>query len=439
MKNTIYFREFAKYAFFNVLGMLGLSLYILADTYFISKSLGTGGLAALNLAIPVYSLIHGLGLMLGMGGATKYSIERSQNKEDAANQIFTNCILLALGFGIFFVLLGSFFSGTMIRLLGADQAVFSMARTYLQVILLFSPAFLLNNVLLCFVRNDGAPQLSMLAMLVGSFSNILLDYLFMFPLGMGIFGAVLATGIAPIISIGILYSFLIRKKNQFHFVRGGFFVEHSSAVFSSGLPSLVTELSSGIVILVFNMILLRLQGNVGIAAYGIIANLSLVVLSIYTGIAQGIQPLISKAHGLGKREQTQLLLRFALFSVGILSVILYFSIFFGASQITGIFNSEENLLLQNTAILGLKIYFTGCIFAGFNIILSVYFTSTECVRPAHLISLLRGFFVIIPMAFLLSFLGGVAGIWCAFPFTELIVAGVGVLFYIYSHTWFHTR
>jgi len=178
MSKSTCFKDFVKYSSLNVMGMIGLSCYILADTFFVSKGLGTNGLTALNLAIPVYSFIHGSGLMIGMGGATRYSIRKSQNDSVAANQTFSNAVIIAAGFAAFFIMLGVLFSGTIIFFFGADVSVFNMSKTYLQVILLFAPAFLLNNVLLCFVRNDGAPQLSMMAMIGGSLSNIVLDWVF---------------------------------------------------------------------------------------------------------------------------------------------------------------------------------------------------------------------------------------------------------------------
>lgn len=429
MKNPTCFKEFAKYASLNVLGMIGLSCYILADTFFVSKGLGANGLTALNLAIPIYSFINGSGLMFGIGGATKYSIAKSRNKMDNANKTFTNTVLLTICFSIIFFTIGMFFSGTITEMLGADESVFEMSRIYLQIILLFSPMFMMNSILLCFVRNDGAPQLSMIAMIGGSLSNIVLDYIFIFPLKMGIFGAVLATGFAPIISMIILSSFFFKKKNCFHLVKCKISRKLISSIFSGGLPSLITEVSSGIVMIVFNMIILKLQGNIGVAAYGIIANLSLVVISIYTGIAQGVQPLLSSNHGAKNHKNVQIFLRYALISMVIISGIIYSAVFFGAPQIVNIFNSEENILLQNIAITGLKIYFIGCIFAGFNIIISAYFTSTEKHQPAHIISILRGFLIIIPMAFLLSSIGGIIGVWFVFPTTELIVSQIGIALY----------
>ncbi len=429
MKESSCFREFLKYSSLNVLGMIALSCYILADTFFVSKALGANGLTALNLAIPVYNFINGSGLMIGMGGGTKYAISKSQGKMKQASQAFTNAAALTALIAACFFLLGLFASAPIARMLGADDTVFEMSRTYLQVLLLFSPMFMTNNLLLCFIRNDGAPQLSMAAMITGSLSNVVLDYVFMFPLGMGIFGAVLATGLAPVISILVQSSYLLTKKNQFHLVRCRLSARLSLGIFSSGLPSLITEVSSGIVIIIFNRIILGLDGNTGVAAYGVIANLSLVVIAIYTGISQGIQPILSSNYGKGIRENVQAILRYAVTTVVILSAGVYLCMFFGAEPITAIFNSEKNQILQEIAEAGLKIYFTGCVFAGLNIIFSVYFTSTERPLPAQIISVMRGFIVIIPMSFLLSAIAGLPGVWASFPATEFLVSVAGVGLY----------
>lgn len=436
METKLYFREFLKYSSLNVLGMIALSCYILADTFFVSKALGADGLAALNLAIPVYSFINGSGLMIGMGGGIKYSIAKSQGAAQRADQTFTNSAVLTAVIAACFFLTGLLASGPLALLLGADGTVYEMTRTYLQVILLFAPMFMTNNLLLCFIRNDGAPQLSMAAMITGSLSNVVLDYVFMFPFGMGIFGAVLATGMAPVISILVLSPYLFRRKNQFHLRKCRISGKLALGTFSSGLPSLITEVSSGIVMIVFNTIILGIAGNIGVAAYGVIANLSLVVMSIYTGISQGIQPLLSSGYGTGNRKKTQSVLRYALVSAVLISVVVYVCVFFGAEPIAAVFNSEQNATLQSIAVTGLKIYFTACVFSGFNIILSVYFTSTENALPAHIISILRGFVVIIPMAFLLSAAAELTGVWAAFPATELIVSliGAGLFFRIGKRT-----
>ncbi len=430
MNNKNVFRIFFRYVSLNILGQLAYSCYTLADTFFISTNLGTNGLAALNLAFPVFCFINGTGLMIGMGGGTKYSILKSQEEYDRANKVFTNSVYLIVSFAAIFLLLGIFFSDVIVRLLGADDTIFSMTNTYLRVMLLFSPAFLINNLLQCFVRNDGNPSLSMAAMITGSLSNVALDYIFIFPLKMGIFGAILATGMAPIISIIVLSSYFARKNNQFHFTKCALNSKRISGILLSGIPSFITEASSGIVMVVFNFIILQLEKNTGVAAYGVIAAISLVVTAIYTGLSQGIQPIISRNYGMRNTADVKLILRYALITMLLLSGMIYSVVFFCASPIASVFNSEQNEILQKMAITGLKLYFIACPFVGFNVIISTYFTSIERPRPAHIISLLRGFLVVIPMAFLLSAILKMIGVWSAFPITELIVAAVGTALYI---------
>ena len=429
MRNTAHFREFARYTALNVLGMLGLSCYILADTFFVAQGMGADGLAALNLAIPVFSLIQGVGMMLGMGGATQYAILKSQNSHAKANRAFNSAALLALLCAALLFFAGVFLAEPITAALGADGAVFEMCETYLRVLLIFSPMFIANSVVMCFVRNDGAPQLAMLAMLAGSFSNILLDYIFIFPLGMGIFGAVLATGCAPVISLLTMSGFFLKGKNGFRPERSPLHPRLVQNILSCGVPYCVSELASGVVMIAFNLIALRLSGNIGVAAYGVIANIAIVVVSIFTGVAQGIQPILSRLYGTGNQETLGVTLRYALLTVAALSAGIYALVFFGAQPIAAAFNSAGDPQMQNIAVQGLKIYFVSCVFAGFNIIVSAYFSATEYARPAFLISLLRGFIVILPTVFLLSTLWGMVGVWCALPVTEAAVALAALAFY----------
>ena len=420
MSQSTPLREFVRYSALSSCGMIAVSCYILADTFFVAQGLGTAGLAALNLAIPIYNFIHGTGLMLGMGGATKYSIHQSRGDPGGASRMFTGMLLLSVLFSIPFLLLGLFCSHGITVLLGADQAVFEMTRTYLQVLLLFAPATLVNDVLLCFVRNDGDPRLSMLATAAGSLANIVLDYIFIFPMGMGIFGAVLATGMSPVLGILILLPHCIRKKGDLRLVPCPLSPGPTASALSLGLPSLLAQLSSAVVMIAFNSIILGLEGNTGVAAYGVIANISLVVTAVYTGISQGIQPLVSTAHGQDRPGLITLL---------VLSAALYLLLFLFAGPVALIFNSEGDPRLQQIAEEGLRLYFTGALFAGFNIILSMYFTSVERALPAHITSLLRGFLLILPMAFLLAACWGMTGVWLAFPLTEAVTAALGAGFY----------
>lgn len=427
--NREIFKNFCRYVAFNILGQIAYSCYTLADTFFVSVKTGTNGLTALNLAFPVFCLISGIGLMIGIGGGTRYSILKSQNEHLAANRVFTNAVFLAIAFAVVFFFSGLFFSDTLVRLLGADDEVFAITNIYLKVLMLFSPAFLLNHLLQCFVRNDGQPSLSMAAMMIGSVSNIILDYIFIFPLKMGIFGAAFATGLSPVISMLVLSSYFVKKRNGFHFEKSSpsaFCTDRDCFrnIITNGIPPFLTEAASGVVMFLFNFIILRLTGNTGVAAFGVITVISLVVIALYTGLSQGMQPLISRNFGLQNMENVHTLLKYSLITAFLLSALIYSVIFFNAPLFVSVFNSENDPVLRDYAIRGLRLYFTACPFIGLNIVLSTYFISINKPVPAQIISFLRSFFVLIPMAFLLSSLWEMTGIWCAYPMTELVVSTV---------------
>lgn len=134
-----YKNTFMRYILTNVIGMIGLSCYILADTFFVSKGLGVTGLTSLNLSISIYSFINATGLLIGIGGATKYSIYQARDKHNKANIIFTNSIKIGVICGIIFLLIGLLGSSSLSNLLGADKDTFAMTNTYLRTLLCFAP------------------------------------------------------------------------------------------------------------------------------------------------------------------------------------------------------------------------------------------------------------------------------------------------------------
>lgn len=421
-ENTL--QEFGKYVSQNVLSQLGVSCYILADTYFISKGVGADGLTALNLAIPVFSVMNGCGFMLGIGSGTKYGIMKGTGNEKRGDVLFTSSLCVVTVLAVIFMLIGLLAADPITVLVGANAEVYDMTRTYLQVILLFSPMFMINNLLGAMIRNDGNTSLAMTAMLSGCLFNIVFDYIFVFPMGLGLFGAVLATAVAPIISILILLQHFVKKKNQFRLIRVRPDVRLVASAAGLGVPSLVTEVSSGLVIAVFNLLILGLAGNVGVAAYGVVANISIVVIAIYNGIAQGVQPLLSREYGRSQEKNVHRFLGWAMMLTVILAMVIYVGIYWNADVIAMIFNSGRDMDLQRIAVEGLKIYFTACPFVGANILLAIYFAATDQAAPAQMISLLRGLIVIVPLAFIMANVAGLTGVWMTFPLTELVVCVV---------------
>ncbi|MCC3866652.1 MATE family efflux transporter [Terrisporobacter mayombei] len=420
--------KFMKYVSLNVMGMIGISCYILADTLFVSKSLGTVGLASLNFSIPVFSIIQGIGLMIGIGGATDYSINEQQKISN--NTSFTQSLYLGGIMSIIFVLLGAFFAKELSTLLGADEATLSLTKTYLATIMLFAPFFICNNILLAFIRNDNNPKLSMIAMLTSSLANIILDYVFMFPFSMGIFGAALATSLSPIISLCILSIHFIKKNQNIHFVKSKILFSKIYHIMTLGLSSLIGELTSAISLITFNLIILRIDGNTGVAAYGIVANVALIATSIFTGISQGIQPLSSEYYGKGDMMLVNRILRYSMTTTIIFAVLIYTTVYIFTNQIVAIFNSEHNMKLMIIASQGMKIYFLGYLFAGINIVSSAFFSSISNAKQGMTISILRSALILIPTVLFLSIIFKMDGIWYSFVITELVVFIISSIFLI---------
>lgn len=420
MKRSL-LRDFTRYVGFNIFGMIGISGYILADTFFVARALGATGLAALNLSIPIYSVIHGAGLMLGIGGATRFSILKSREQEEGAGRAFSTAMKTGLFTGILLAVLGLAGSTWLAHLMGADEHTLPLTATYLTTILSFAPFFMLNNILLAFIRNDGNPNLSMIAMLTGSFSNILLDYLFMFPLGMGMFGAAFATGLAPIISMGVLLLHFRKNKDFLNGLKHRISWKLIPDLCNLGLSSLVMEIASAVVLITFNLVILSLEGNLGVAAYGIVANLALMATGILTGLAQGIQPLVSMYHGANDEARTAAVRKYALQTALLLAALVYGTTFIYTDEIVALFNSEANIRVAQMAQQGLRTYFVGFFFAGLNIVTATFYSATEDARSAFIISILRGFVLIVPLVVVFGMVWNMAGVWLAFVFTELMV------------------
>ena len=416
-------RDFSKYVSLNILGMIGVSFYILADTYFIAKALGANGIAALNFAIPVFSLVHGIGLMIGIGGATRFSILKSQNKKEEAERIFSGSLKLGSLIGLTLIVLGLFGSRALSSVLGADAVTLPLTRTFMATILTFAPFFILNNTVLTFVRNDNNPKLAMTAMVTGSFANVILDYIFLFPFKMGMFGAAFATSLAPIVSLGILSLHFAGKKSRPAFLKHKMTRPAVLDILNLGSSTFIMEVSSAVVMTTFNLLILGLEGNRGVAAYGIVANLAFVAIAIFNGLGQGVQPLISKYYGLKKWKLVKRVKQYALLTAAFIAMLIYAGTFTYSDTLIGLFNNENDSAIAQLADKGMKIYFMGFFFVGINIVTAMFLSATEKAQAAFMISILRGLAILVPMAIVLSNFWGMTGIWSAFVLTELIVAG----------------
>lgn len=416
----------------SVIGMIGTSGYVLADTLLVANGIGEMGLAALNLALPLFTIINGLGFLFGIGGATWYTILRAQDKHKKATDVFNHTLAFAGLLSLFIVLLGLFGTESITRLLGGDHETYAMTNTYIKTIMLFSPFFIFNNLLIAFIRNDGNPKLAMAGMLLGSFGNVVFDYIFIFPLNMGMFGAALATGFTPLLSIALIIRQFKQERNTLKIQKVKIKIKRFGKIISFGISAFLTEISTGVVMLVFNTLILGLTGNIGVAAYGVIANLAMIALSIFTGIAQGIQPIISHLFGLGRLKDLKKTLTYGIVTSLGLSTLSYLIIFFGSDTIVSLFNRDNSTVLANIAQTGLLIYFIGMFFAGINIIAIASLSAVEQGETSFRLSLLRSVILIVPIAYMFANIFGMNGVWFSFVTTEALVFILILLFQSFS-------
>lgn len=434
-------RAFAKYVSQNILAMLAISAYILADTFFIAWGVGTDGITALNLALPVYSFIFAIGAMIGTGSAIKFNILRARG-EDSADDYFSNAIFFTFLFSLVFIGIGLFVPDKLVMLLGGKGEIVKVGTPYARIFLMFTPFFMWNHVWNAFIRNDGNPSLVMVATLLSNLFNIVMDYVLMFPLGLGMAGAALATAVSPVVSIAVCSLHFLRKENTIRFRLPGIMGKTSDGKVGKGtLPSVkkliqscqlgvsafVGEMSSGVTTMIFNFLILGLVGNDGVAAYGVVANLALVATAIFNGIAQGSQPLLSNFYGKGETKAVKRVLKLSIGTAVVIAgvIILLTNVFTGT--IVGAFNSEGNKMMEAYALEGTRLYFIGFLFAGFNIVGAGYLSATESAGWAFITSILRGFAAISVCALVMAVLFGMTGVWLAFTAAEAVTAVVMVL------------
>lgn len=423
--------RFFKYVSLAVLSMAGQSLFILADTFFIALGLGAGGIAALNLVLPIVNIVTGLGWMFGVGGATLFTIEQSKGQIKKSRETFSFTFLATLLSGVFLSLIFLIFKNPILIFLGSNPELHSMSSAYYSVYTAFIPFFMLNFMIISFLRNDHSPRLATTALLSGGFLNIVLDYIFIFPLDWGLAGAALATGMSPILSL-IICSFHFKKKDrQLRWQSPSRQMKKLRPVLSNGFSSFMNEFSSALVMFVFNRVLLSMVGTMGVSAYAVIANMNIIVIAILTGIGQGFQPLISEFHGARQIKEGQDAFHLGLWTYILVGLIFTLIGLLFPEQMVGIFNTQNNLQLTETAVPGLTLYFTSFVFTAVNFFVIYYAAAVNDGRLSMLISLLRGLILILPVLAVMSRLLNLAGIWLTMTVVELLTVVISARFIHY--------
>ncbi len=418
--------EFFRYVFQNVAGMIGVSIYILADTYFISAWAGADGITVLNLALPVYGLIFAIGSMIGVGTATRFAIKKAQGQKEV-DYYFVQSIFWVGVSSIPFVLSGLFAPKMVLKIMGGDPWIMELGESYMRILLIGTPAFMMNYIFTAFARNDSAPTVAMIGSLAGSFFNIVFDYILMFPMNMGLTGAALATALSPIVTMSVCCIHYFGSKSSVKWKWRVPSFRQLLACCQLGISGFVGEIASAVTTTIFNMILLGITGNIGVAAYGIVANLSLVAMAIFNGVSQGTQPLISRCYGAGDQNGVRQLLKWGSAVTLVVETVLVAAAWGFTDIFVAIFNSAGDITLRVYAFDGMRLYFLGYLAAGLNIMLVAYFSATGKAKPAFLVSILRGAVAISVCAIVMSRVLGINGVWLSFLAAELISLGISLL------------
>lgn len=399
------------------------AVYTLVDMAVIGQYAGPTGTAAIALVLPVWSFICSLGILTGIGGSVLYSNARGEGGAGKANAMFTAATiataLLALVVWLF-MLLGD---QQLLRFLGSEGELLEIGLEYLKPLKVAIPVFIFGQMLAAFLRNDGDPALATFAVVFTSILNIVGDYLLTFTFDLGVFGAALATALSNLLSVCIMLTHFVRKKNTLRFVKLERLLHTMGKIFTIGFSVFFVDLAMGIMTMLYNKRILQLLNNDALSVFGAIASLTTVVQCCSYSIGQAAQPILSANFGAGKTERVRQVLKYGIIT----------SIAFGAfwtiatmalpTTIIQLFmDATDSVLAIAPAIL--RKYGIGYLFAPFTLFATYYFQSILKARVSLGISLSRGLIVGGLLLYILPVLFGADSMWFAMPVAEISVAAV---------------
>ena len=427
---------FRKLFFPTLFGMLGMAAMTAIDGIFIGHSVGSDGIAAVNIIIPVQMFLTGLGLMTGTGCSVVASIHLSHGKDKAARLNVTQAFIFATAVSAVPILLMLVFPDDAARLLGSSEHLLPMVREYT---LWYVPSWIFivwEAIALFIVRLDGAPKVAMASSLVASVLNIVLDWLFMFPLGWGIMGAAFATSISTVAGTLTAIVYLLGYARRLRPAR--LKLSRKSMALSArnigyqcriGSSALLGEATMGMLMLMGNLVFMHYLGDDGVGAFGIACYYTPFIFMVGNSIAQSAQPIISYNFGLGSAVRVRQAETTALATAAVCGITVTAAFTLMPEWLIGLFVSLDNGAARIAAD-GLPYFASGFIFFIFNVTAVGYFQSTERVVPATTFAFMRAFILLVPCFLLMPRLFGSHGIWLAMPAAEALTAVMIAAHYI---------
>ena len=420
-------KVFFNYLIPSICSTLVTSIYILVDTIIIGQGVGTEGISALNIFLPFFTVYNAIGLMFGLGGGILISMEDGAGNKKKSDSYFNSAFIAVVAIGIIFTLLTNIFLEDISYFLGANENTIDLVMEYGRCISLFIPTFIASNFLSSIVRNKKSPKLAMTAVLLGAGLNIVIDYIFVFPMNMGMFGAAAATVIGSLTTTSVLLTHFIKKENRIRVSLEDVSFKMIQKIISCGGSTFLMEVASGFVIFMFNIQILKYIGDIGIVVYGIISNCVIVGMALFNGISQASQPIIATNYGANENKRVQTVLKYAMITTILIGTLLFVVVFLFTEEVICTFVKADDQIIS-MGIPAVRIYLSAFCIMNINILLCNYFQSVEKEKPSIIISVIRGFLLNIVLLLSLPIILGGSSLWMVVPITEIITL-VGILFY----------
>ena len=408
-------------------GLFVTYLYNVADGIFVGQGVGAAALGAVNIAVPSITAAVAVTAMFPMGGATVVAIRMGRGDKEGANRAFMTVLLLTILTAAAMMLTGMTFARQIVDISGAKTLgpeMRKMAEQYLFYYSAFSIPMLIGSCLSVFVRNDGSPTLSFFGMCAGAAANIFLDWLFIFPLRMGIIGAAIASGLGQVLTVLILLTHFLRKKGDLQLTHCRLSGALAAKICKRGIPEAVTQLTTPVTALCYNLMLSRLVGDLGVSTFSILSFIYSLANAVLSGVAQGLQPLWGLCYGKQDTEKMSWYFRSGLIINIVLSILIYGGLCFFDVPVIRIFNKEPELVQMASAVLPL--FALSFIPMALNLVFTAYFFSTKRTGTANAIALSRGIAVKAILIFCLPLLFDTEAIWIA-PFVTEVITFVAAI------------
>ncbi|TWT05357.1 multidrug efflux MATE transporter FepA [Planococcus sp. CPCC 101016] len=413
-------KSFARYLIPSTIGMLLMAVNIVADGIMVGNRLGSVALGGIGIASPVYTLFVAVSLWIGVGAATRFSSLMGAKRTDEAHTVFSHAIATIFIVTLLIGLVAFPFRTELAYLLGANADTYPYVANYLYLILLFGFIYTIENTLSIMVRNDGSPNLSMVALIVTAVLNIALNFMFLFMFNFGVKGAAAATLIAAFVGTLILATHFLKKTNNLRFVRFKFDRKLLFLIVIIGFPSFLSEVGISVFTVSHNVVFERLAGTNGVSAFAVLNYVHSVMLLAFLGMGSAIQPLVSYYSGSEDKEKMKKTLQLAISTVLIAGGVFFLIGQLFSASIVSLFGDFPESVID-LAIPGIRLFFIAYLFMGINFVMMTYYQSTGKIRMAIWITASREILLLLILLSILPIAFGVTGAWLAIPVSECLV------------------